>query len=164
MKNLQYFVMLFLGLFLASSCSKDTEPQACPQTENISMKINGEEKEFEMQGWGIEINKDGTGHTLQLVIASGVFSPSQDSYSISMLLPYKKTGENIIEKFKYLRVQNATSAGGDFVPGNLQSTVTVNSSTCISMSFSGSLTIDGDEIIISEGIISHTYPKAFGSF
>ena len=92
MKNVQYYVMLFTYLLLLNSCSKDTQAEApsCPQTENISMKINGEEKQFEIQGWGISLNKEGTGHTLHLIVVSEVFSPSQDSYSISINCPIKK--------------------------------------------------------------------------
>lgn len=163
MKTVQYFVMFLTCLLLLYSCSKDAESEApsCPQTENISMRINGEEKQFEIQGWGISLDNDGTGHTLELLIVSGVYYPSQDSYAISIELPYKKTGDNLIEEFNYFRVKDTTSARGDFDPGNLQSSVNINSNTCISLSFSGTAIIDGKKIIISEGVIEHVYRDAF---
>jgi hypothetical protein len=99
-----------------------------------------------------------------LQIVAGVFSPSQDSYSISLKLPYKKTGNNIIEEFYYFRVQNTTALEAYFVPGEFQSNVTVNTKNCISLTFSGSAIIDGNEIFISEGIINHVYSDPFGSY
>jgi hypothetical protein len=161
MKNSIPALLIAISLFILSACSKDDDTQTCPQNETISMKINGELKQFEMSGRGIDLNNNNAGHTLSLYLFNGVFSPRQDSYYIVLKLPYKKTGTNIVEEFNYFRVQNASSSEGDFVLGELKSTVTVNKNTCFSATFSGRATIGGNEIIITEGIINHVYTDPF---
>jgi hypothetical protein len=161
MKNSICSLLLFTSIFIFSACSEDNATQTCPESETISMKINGELRQFQIVGWGIDLDNDNTGYTLTLQIVSGVFSPQQDSYDITLKLPYKKTGTNIMEEFNYFRVQNGSSSEGDFVQGALQSSVTVNKNTCFSATFSGSSIIDGNEIIITEGIINHVYSDPF---
>ncbi|HAT75264.1 MAG TPA: hypothetical protein DCS19_00055, partial [Flavobacterium sp.] len=118
-------------------------------------------KQFQISGWGLDLDNDNSGHTLTLQIFSGILNPQQDSYAITLKLPYKKTGTNIIEEFNYFRVQNTSSFEGNFVPGELQSKVKVNRNTCFSATFSGRAIIDGNEIIITEGIINHVYSNPF---
>lgn len=128
------------------------------------MKINGEELQFQVQGRGIDLDREDHGHTLFLAVVTGDFSPAQDSYSIVIKLPYKATGNNIIEEFYYHRVENLSTVEGYFVPGNLQSNVTVNTKNCFSATFSGSAVIDGNEISISEGFIIHSYEYPFDNW
>lgn len=161
MKNIICLLLILPNFFILSSCSEDDETETCPQTENISMKINGELKQFEISGWGIDLNNNKPGHTLSIQIFNGVINPRQDSYSITLKLPYKKTGTNSIEELNYFRVQNASSYEGNLVLGQLQSEVTVNKNTCFSATFSGRAIIDGNEIIITEGIINHIYKDPF---
>ena len=73
----------------------------------------------------------------------------------------KKTGSNIIEEFNYLRVQNGTSSEVNFVSGEFQSKVTDNKNTCFSGTFSGRVVVDGNEIVITEGILNHVYTNPF---
>lgn len=156
------YCLTIIIILLLNSCSEEAEVSPCPQTENISMKINGKEMQFTAMGWGIDLDRDDTGHTLYLQIVAGVISPQQqDSYSLSFKLPYKKTGKNLIEELHYFRVPNAPAIQGYFNPEDLQSNVTVNTKTCVSLTFSGSIVIDGNQIIISEGIINHVYPYPF---
>lgn len=165
MKNPHSSLLILICIFLLSSCSKEEEEVLpCASSENISMKINGEFMEFQIMGWGIDWDRPDGGHTLFLMIASGTFSPQQDSYYITLKLPYKQTGENIIEKFNYVRNENAPSVEGDFVHGNLQSKVTVNTRNCFRATFSGSAIIDGKEIIITEGIFDHVYVDPFENY
>ncbi len=161
MKNIKCSLTIFISLLILSSCSKENDTQSCPESEIISMKINGEVKQFEVSGWGIDLDNDNTGHTLMLQLFNGVIYPQQDSYDITLKLPYKKTGTNIIEEFNYFRVQNVSSAEGNFVLGEFNSRVTVNKNTCFSATFSGRAIIDGNEIIITEGIINHVYSEPF---
>ena len=161
MKNILYLLLILTSSFTLSSCSKDNETPACPQSENISMKINGEFKQFQISGRGIDLDNDNSGHTLTLQLFSGVIYPQQDSYYITLKLPYKKTGNNIIEEFNYNRIQNLSSSEANFVLGELKSSVTVNKNTCFSATFSGRAIIDGNEIIIIEGIINHVYSNPF---
>ncbi len=161
MKKIKCSLTIFISLLLLTSCSKENDAQSCPESEIISMKINGELKQFEISGWGIDINNDNSGHTLTLQIFDGVIYPQQDSYDITLKLPYKKTGTNIIKEFNYFRVQNQSSAEGNFVLEEFNSKVTVNKNTCFRATFSGRATIDGNEIIITEGIIDHVYSDPF---
>jgi hypothetical protein len=161
MKNIKYVVLILMSLFFLNSCSSDSDGQNCPENEIASMKINGEEKQFVVSGWGINLDNDGTGHTLEIQLSSGVFFPQQDSYSITLKMPYRKVGNNIIEGIYYLRVQNTTSSEGNFIQTGLQSKVTVNRNSCISATFSGSAIINGNEVTISDGIIQHVYADPF---
>ncbi len=125
------------------------------------MKINGEIKQFQISGRGIDLDNDNSGHTLTLYIHNGVLTPQQDTYDITLKLSYKKTGTNIFEEFNYLRVQNGNSSQVNFILDELQNKVTVNKNTCFSATFSGHAVIDGNEIIITEGIINHIYNDPF---
>lgn len=160
MKKNKYFLLIFTCFLILNACSDD-DIQTCPQAEIASMQINGELKQFDISGWGINLDNDGSGHTLSLMLFTGVFQPQQDSYSVTIKLPYKKTGENIVEEFNYFRVQDGTSAEGDFVQGEFESKVLVNTNSCFSASFSGSAIIDGNEIIIQEGVVEHVYAEPF---
>ncbi|MEM0543317.1 hypothetical protein WFZ85_11880 [Flavobacterium sp. j3] len=97
--------------------------------------------------------------TLHLV--TGVYTPQQDTYDIILELPYKKTGTNVVEAFKYFRVANGNSFQGDFALSELETKVTVNTNTCFSATFSGRATIGNSEVIITEGIIMHVYTDPF---
>lgn len=161
MKNVKYLLLIIISISLLNSCSKNDDETSCPETENVSMKINGEQKQFVVTGWGIDLDNDGSGYTLSLWIDNGVINPQQDSYSIVLKLPYKKRGNNIIEEFNYTRIQNATSFSGDFVQGELESKVSVNKNSCFSATFSGNLIIDGNQVIITDGVFNHTYDEPF---
>lgn len=164
MNKILHLSIVFASFLLINSCSDDDnndDVQTCPQTEIVSMKIDGELKQFEINGRGIDSNNDGSGHTLSIYLLTGVFQPQQDSYAVTIILPYKKTGTNIIGEFNYFRVQNGTSTEGDFVQGEFESTVIVNTNLCFSASFSGSAIIDGSEIVITEGIVEHVYDDPF---
>lgn len=161
MANIKYAVIIFISLFLLNSCSKDEDELSCPETETVSMKINGELMQFQLFGRGIDYNGGDSGHTLSLYLVTGTYYPQQDTYNITLKLPYKKTGKNIFKEFIYLRIQNLTSVESDFVQSELQSEVTINRSTCFSATFSGRAVIDGKEVIITEGIINHVYSDPF---
>lgn len=161
MRNILCLFIIFIGLFVLNSCSENNDISSCSLNENISMKINGDFKQFQIIGWGINLNNSNLGHTLHLQIFTGVLNPSQDSYEIILKLPYKKTGSNIIEEFNYFRIENGSSLEVNFVLGEFQSSVTVNNNTCFSATFSGSIIIDENEITITEGVFNHTYSNPF---
>ena len=115
MKKHLHLIIIFISLIILNSCSNDDDDsQSCPQTEIASMEINDESKQFDINGWGIDLDNDGTGHTLSLWLMTGVLQPQQDTYAITIKLPYKQTGNNIIEEINYFRVQNGTSSEIDF--------------------------------------------------
>lgn len=162
MKKFRNLLIAFVGFTSLNSCSNDDDSNPCPQAEIISMKINGELKQFDINGWGIDLDNDGSGHTLSLWLFTGVLQPQQDSYAITLKLPYKNTGVNIIEEFNYFRVQNGASAESDFVvQGELESSVIINTNSCFSATFSGNAMVNGNEIVITDGIIEHIYDEPF---
>ncbi|MWB96222.1 hypothetical protein GON26_17810 [Flavobacterium sp. GA093] len=161
MKNIKYLLLILTSLFILNSCSNDSDEQNCPENEIATMKINGEEKQFVVSGWGINLDNDGTGHTLDIQLTVGVFSPQQDSYSVTLKMPYKKVGDNIMEEINYLRVEGTTSTEGDFLQSELQSKVTVNKNNCISATFSGTAILEGNEVTISDGNLQHIYAEPF---
>ncbi len=161
MKIIKNLTLILLSIFVLNACSKDDDTPSCPTIEKVTMKINGEYKIFTVDGWGIDLNQNDSGHTLFISFSSGTFSPQQNSYSFTMKLPYKKTGNNIIKSFDYLRVENATSYTVDFAQQELTSKVTVNRNTCFSATFSGKATVNGTEITITEGVIDNVYDDPF---
>ena len=88
-------------------------------------------------------------------------TPQQDTYAITLKMPYKKVGKNVIESINYFRVADMTSYEGNFTQAELQSKVSVNKNTCISATFSGSATINGNVITITDGVIKHVYLDPF---
>lgn len=162
-RKIRNLILVFTGLIILNSCSNDDDNNnACPQSKTIAMKINGELKQFEVNGRGIDLDNDGSGYTLSLWLFTGVLQPQQDSYAITLKLPYKSTGGNIIEEFNYFRTQNGTSVESDFVAqGELESNVIVNTNSCFSATFSGSAIVNGNEIVITNGIVEYIYDDPF---
>ena len=121
------------------------------------MKINGVEKQFAVYGWSYFMDNDSSGHTLEMQLSSETLTPQQDTYAITLKMPYKKVGKNVIESINYFRVADMTSYEGNFTQAELQSKVTVSKNTCISATFSGSATINGNVVTITDGVIKHVY-------
>ncbi|WP_417860521.1 hypothetical protein [Winogradskyella sediminis] len=161
MKSINYILPFLCSFWILNAYSSDDDVASCPQIESATMTINGEIMDFEIFGRGIDLDNDGSGHTLSLYLSSGYYSPQQNTYAVTLKLPYKETGTNIVEEFNYLRVENATSAEGDFVQSQLESHVTVNKNTCFSATFSGSATIGGNDVVITGGEINHVYTDPF---
>lgn len=160
MKTLKHLILILTAIFLLNACSDDGD--TCPSNNFITATINGEERQFVVNSWGIDLNPDGRGHTLQVAMTTGGF-PSQDSYTLSFTLPYKKKGNNIVTEMYYSQWQNGTYIEGTFEPQELQTKVTTNKSSCISATFSGSATFEGTEIIITDGVLDHVYGDPFSS-
>ncbi|WP_373058713.1 hypothetical protein [Zunongwangia sp. H14] len=99
------------------------------------MTINGENQEFEVLGKGIDLRENG--YRLQLNLDRRNNDPYREQ-GVSIVLPYQKTGKNIIERFNYHQYINAVAFNGDFINGELESTVLTNTRTCFSATFSGS--------------------------
>lgn len=159
-KYIQFLILSCLPIL--NCCSNDDDSQICPQTKIASMEINEELKQFDTNGWGIDLDNDGTGHSLSLWLTAGVLQPQQDTYAITIKLPYKQTGTNIIESFSYFRVEGGTSNEIDFVAqGALESNVMVNTNSCFSATFSGSVFFNENEVVIENGVVEHIYDEPF---
>lgn len=162
MKTYLHLLIILASLLIFNSCSNDDDSPTCTENEIASIEINNDLKQFQVYGWGIDLDNDGTGHTLGLWLMTGVLQPQQDTYAITIKLPYKQTGRNIIEEFIYFRVQNGTSSEIDVVArGTFESNVTVNTNSCYSATFSGSVILNGNEITIENGIVEHIYDDPF---
>lgn len=154
--------ILFLSAIITfSSCNKDDgdkdETASCQETE-ITMKVNGELLTFYAYGRGLDLRADD--YELSLNFGRDQQNPVEEQ-RLNLYLPYKATGENIIEQFQYSQYINKTFFSGDFVNGELQSKVITNTENCFRMTFSGKLSDGTQEVVITEGKISYTYDEPF---
>jgi hypothetical protein len=156
MKNLTSTTLLFLLFFGLLACSEEEE-QTCRVT-NVTMTVNGEVQTFQAIGRGISLRQ--SGYELQLNFYRGSSSPFREQ-SIAMKLPYKKTGNNIIEQFIYNQYIDNVAFSGDFVEGELQSKVITNTSKCFYATFSGQLNDGNQVVVITDGSISYEYEESF---
>ena len=122
------------------------------------MIINGEFQTFFAFGRGIDLRDDG--YELQLNLDRGIAEPYSEQ-GIAVILPYKKTGENIIEQFIYHQYRDGVLFDGDFLNGEFQSNVITNTNKCFYATFSGKLSNGTQEIIITDGKLSFTYNQPF---
>lgn len=150
--------MLLLTL-LSLSCSKEDNNNVCLET-NVSMVINGELQTFQTTGRGIDLNPGGNGHTLRIWLYRGTSNPLVEQ-SILIILPYKKTGNNILENFMYNQYAIGTTFDGDFSNGTIESKVITNSRTCFYATFSGTFNDGNQEFVITDGKLSYQYETPF---
>ncbi|MDR6763879.1 hypothetical protein J2Y38_004103 [Flavobacterium sp. 2755] len=154
---------LFFSLLaiVAFSCNKDDDNKEraldCQPT-NISMKINGELQTFQAIGYGIDLISEG--YVLHLNGARRSNDPLKEQ-GIAIILPYKKTGQNVIKNFFYHQYINEVSFDGDFTEGEFQCNVKINRKSCFLATFSGKLSDGKQEVIITDGIISYQYEDPF---
>ncbi|MAW96927.1 MULTISPECIES: hypothetical protein [unclassified Leeuwenhoekiella] len=164
MKRYSYLLIVFSALISLNSCSNDDEDYPCSEANSATMVINGESREFQVFGRGIDINSNGTGYTLSFWLSSLESESEQDSYSIVIKLPYQRTGTDIIERFGYVKRNKSTrteEAGDVVTEGELENRVYVNKNTCFRATFSGNITQNGTELVITEGSIEQTYDEPF---
>lgn len=150
-------LFLFISI-LFLSCSNDDKSQPCMVT-NVSMLVNGELQTFQALGRGIDLNADGS-YTLQLKFYTSSNDPFREQ-SISLILPYKKTGTNVIDNFIYHQYIDGVSFDGDFLNGTFQSKVITNRKTCFYATFSGTINDGNQEVIITDGKVSYEYEIPF---
>lgn len=153
------FSKLFLVILLLTffSCSKDDDVQKCMET-NVVMTINGDEQSFQALGRGISLRPEG--YELSLSFYRSTDNPLKEQ-NIVLILPYKKTGKNIIQHIYYSEYMNGEFFEGDFVNDELQMNVIKNTALCFYATFSGVLMKEGEEIVIENGIISYLYEDSF---
>lgn len=158
-KNLPVIVLLLVLLTLVlTSCSNDDDSeQVCMET-NVIMTVNGELQTFEALGRGIDLRQNG--YLLQLNLYRRGNDPFREQ-SIVIKLPYKKTGENILEQFLYRQYIDNTLFEGDFLNGEFESNVITNSRNCFYATFSGKLSDGNQEVIITDGTVSFKYEPPF---
>lgn len=153
---------LFFSLLVivAFSCNKDDNKEDilnCQPT-NISMVVNGQPQTFQALGYGIDLRSEG--YVLHLNGDRRSNDPLREQ-GIAVILPYKKTGKNVIEKFLYHQYINNVSFDGDFTDGEFQCDVKINRNSCFYATFSGKLSDGKQEVIITDGIISYQYNDPF---
>ncbi|RZJ50155.1 MAG: hypothetical protein EOO44_16935 [Flavobacterium sp.] len=153
-----FFSILVITVF---SCNKDDDNHKdkldCKPT-TISMVVNGKPQTFQALGYGIDLSSKG--YVLHLNGDQRSNDPLQER-GIAVILPYKKTGKNIIDEFNYHQYINSVSFDGDFTDGIFECNVIINRNSCFYATFSGTLNDGKQEIIITDGIISYQYNDPF---
>lgn len=158
MKKITYKTILTLLIVCLFSCSNDDDnEQDCMET-NVTMNVNGESQSFQAIGRGIDLRENGYELSLNLDRRSN--DPFREQ-GITIILPYKKNGENIIEQFIYHQYIDGISFDGDFLNGEFESNVITNTSKCFSATFSGVLNDGNQEVIITNGNLSYEYEEPF---
>lgn len=163
-QNLIFLIISFLFISCANdekSQTNDESTQNCMEI-NISMFVNGEKQTYYVNQSGIVLNSNG-GYTLKLKMDRQKNSDSWGKQGIEIILPYKKTGKNVITNFIYHHYSDNVNINGDFVSGEFQSTVTTNKNTCFYATFSGKLNTGNQQVIITEGSISYQYLVPFSN-
>lgn len=150
--------LLFLVFcILTIGCSNDDNSTACRAT-SITMEINGEIQSFQAIGRGIDLRENGL--ELQLNLDRRSNNPFKQQ-TISVILPYRVTGENVITEFSYNQNIDNIEFSGDFVDGTFESKVLTNNRYCFYATFSGSLSDGNQELVIREGKLSFEYEIPF---
>jgi len=143
-----------MGFF---SCSNNDDGTNCPET-HVTMTINGESQSFEAMGRGIDLRQNR--YELHLNLDRRSNDPSREQ-GISIILPYKKTGANVIEQFIYHQYIDNVPFDGDFLDGEFQSNVMINTHECFYATFSGKLHDGNQEVTITKGELRYTYEEPF---
>ncbi|MCF6133424.1 hypothetical protein [Flavobacterium wongokense] len=153
--------IIILALTIASlitACSS-SDSQDCQPT-SITMKVNGELQTFEPIGRSIDL--EGNGHRLQLDFHRGNSDPFSEQ-AVSLILRYKKTGQNVIEKIIYFHHTAGYSLDAEITQPQIQSNVEINRTTCFYATFSGTFTNGTLAEEITEAKVSYTYEEPFGN-
>lgn len=159
MKKLLEKVLFVLILFSSISCSNDDSDQQVCLENTANLKINGENQAFNVEGYGI--NSRENGHVLMLNLARRTNNPYIEQF-INIRLPFKMTGNNIIEQFAYRQKSiDSVLFNGNYVNDEFESRVITNTDNCFYATFSGKISDGIQEIIITDGIISQEYGTPF---
>lgn len=124
----------------------------------VTMEINGEIQNFQAIGRGIDLRENGL--ELQLNLDRRSNNPFRQQ-TVSVILPYRTTGENTITEFYYNQNIDNTEFSGDFTDGSLKSNVLTNNRYCFYATFSGSLSDGIQELVIRDGELSFEYEIPF---
>lgn len=151
--------MFVIILFSLISCSNDDSVQQVCLENTADLKINGESQSFSVEGYGI--NSRENGHVLFLNLARRTNDPYIEQF-INIRLPFKMTGNNIIEQFAYRQISiDGVLFNGNYVNGEFESRVITNTDNCFYATFSGKISGGNQEIIITDCIISREYRTPF---
>lgn len=150
--------LLIILLITFNACSSDDDNVPVCYDTNPVITINGQVQAFQAIGRGIDIRP--IGYELSINLDRRHNMPYREQ-SVSIKLPYKQTGENIIEAFNYSQYIDDISFSGDFLDGEFQSNVITNTNECIYATFSGVLSDGNQEITITNGILKYTYQNPF---
>jgi hypothetical protein len=160
MKNLSTkttFVLICLLTILSCSDDESESVPKCLET-NITVLIDGELQTFYAISRGISLTSNGYELVLGFYSSDEILLETQD---IIIFLPYKKTGEHIIDSLYFKQYKNTTNFEGVIVNNELQSDVTINTNSCFSGAFKGKLN-DGIKDITIESIqVNYLYDAPF---
>ncbi|RZK04901.1 MAG: hypothetical protein EOO46_16245 [Flavobacterium sp.] len=159
MKTKSHFLLiLFVSIsFILSSCSDDDAPEIPCSPTKLTMKVNGEASEQVAGGRGIDWHWTRKIHILHLNFYTDIHTQGLSSLSIS--LPFKKTGKNIIEQFGFNEIVDGEFVFRNLIGEDFETEVIINRSTCFYATFSGKFVLNGQEIEITDGIVSYEYEE-----
>jgi len=76
---------------------------------------------------------------------------------IRIVHPYQETGRNITNRFIYSEKTDDSFLEGDFLNGEFESNIITSTNNLFQATFSGTHTIQGKEIIITDGKITYRF-------
>ncbi len=160
--NRVHRIIFCLVLFAVTiSCSSDddneTAPLPCP-VFNVSFIQDGEAVEFTQSGFGLSLRQDG--YDLELYFGSTDNSNGVTSRNLSISVTYGATGTNVIDELAYSQNSNTGRISTDLVNESFQTEVLINSDTCFSATFSGSIDLGNEQVVITNGIMNVQYEES----
>lgn len=162
MRNKLKILFLAVAPLFFYGCSDDDQKkeevnQICYPTY-IEMTINGEPIQMEAMGRGIMLTQNG--YILDLGFGHYKSDPTKE-VAVSIELPYKKLGKNLLTNFSFHYYLGNEYFSGNITHGVVNSEVISNTNKCFYMTFSATLTNNDKIYEIKDGIIKYTYEEPF---
>lgn len=144
------------------NCSDDeynfqVNQNSCRDTE-VQMLIDGENYDWTTNTYGWEESPSDSDN-ITLFIRGIAENEEGLVRNITMRLPYKETGSDVIAHIEYSQTGNGEAFEGDSSEMNLESNVITNTANCFFTTFSTTVTDGNQEIIITNGSLSFDYPE-----
>jgi hypothetical protein len=154
MKKIFLFMLASLIIFSFSNCSGDSDSKSTTvpnSTKSVSLKVDGVQKIFSrvditQEAW----SDDGVPKVDLTIVAT---NPENDGEYIVFGIGKGDIGENQLWNFVYVNEDI------EYIPGEteLSSATTINIEKRLQGTFSGSVTSDGNNHVLSDGIFDITY-------
>ncbi|MGQ2983395.1 hypothetical protein [Flavobacterium sp.] len=138
---------------LSLSCSEDDGGTLSCRTAEVSMKINGELHTYINSGYGIDMIWGTNGHELTLWFDRD----GMPNENMILTMRYKKTGHNVIDALSFDHFDENHTGEYNLINENIDTHVKINRHTCFYATFSGTFMAGGEEMTVTDGIISVVY-------
>ena len=154
--KLKYLLVIFsfVPLLYLTSCSGNDDTATTDMEINATMTINGKVEIFKFFGHGINTREEGNELSIDLIREET--EPFNEKL-IRIVHPYQETGRNITNRFIYSEKTDDSFLEGDFLNGEFESNIITSTNNLFQATFSGTHTIQGKEIIITDGKITYRF-------